>query len=180
MITSILIGIVALIGIILIAALFVNKKYLIESEVLIDRSSADVFNYIRFLKNQDYYSKWVMSDPQKKTQFRGTDGSVGFVYAWNSENKSAGKGEQEIVNIDQDRSVDIEIRFEKPFAGIAQTRMSTQGMPDSQTKVKWSMEGEQKYPMNLMNLFIGTMLGRDMNASLNTLKNILEKDSHFQ
>jgi hypothetical protein len=30
---------------------------------------------------------------------RGTDGTVGFVYGWDSKNKNAGKGEQEIMNI---------------------------------------------------------------------------------
>jgi hypothetical protein len=174
MIINILIGIAALIALILIVALFVSRKYRVQSDVVIRRNKEDVFDYIRYLKNQDFYSKWVMSDPHKKTEFRGTDGSVGFVYVWDSENKSAGKGEQEIVNIDKDQNVDVEIRFEKPFEGIAQTRMSTEGISEGQTKVSWSMEGEQKYPMNLMNLFMGKMLVKDMDTSLTNLKNILE------
>ncbi len=174
MIINILIGIAALIALILFVALFVSRKYRVESDVVIKRNKGEVFDYIRYLKNQDFYSKWVMSDPHKKTEFRGTDGSTGFVYAWDSENKSAGKGEQEIVNIDEDQNVDVEIRFEKPFEGIAQTRMNTEGVSEGQTKVSWSMEGEQKYPMNLMNLFMGKMLVRDLNTSLINLKNILE------
>jgi uncharacterized protein YndB with AHSA1/START domain len=175
MIVNILSGIAALIGLALIAALFIKKKYHVESSVLIQRDKDDVFDYIRYLKNQDFYSKWVMSDPNKKTEFRGIDGSVGFVYAWDSENKSAGKGEQEIVSIDENRNIDVEIRFEKPFEAVSQTRMSTEETSDGKTRVTWSMDGEQKYPMNLMNLFIGGMLVKDMDTSLNNLKNILEK-----
>ena len=174
MIVDILIGIAALIAIILIAALFISKKYRVESAITIKRNKQEVFDYIRYLKNQDFYSKWVMSDPAKKTDFRGTDGSVGFVYAWDSENKRAGKGEQEIVNIEENRNVDVEIRFERPFQGIAQTRMTTVSLPEDLTKVSWSMEGEQKYPMNLMNLFMGKMLVKDMDTSLTNLKHILE------
>jgi hypothetical protein len=175
MIVNILLGIAAVLVLILVAALFVSKTYHVESEVLIERDNDEVFDYIRYLRNQDFYSKWVMSDPDKKTDFRGTDGSVGFVYAWDSENKSAGKGEQEIINIDEGRNVDIEIRFEKPFEGVAQTRLSTQSTSADQTRVNWSMEGEQKYPMNLMTLFMKKMLVKDMDTSLSTLKKIMEK-----
>lgn len=176
MIINILIGIAVLFAIILILAIFVSRKYRVESNVLISKNKQEVFEYIRYLKNQDFYSKWVMSDPNKKTEFRGTDGSVGFIYAWDSENKSAGKGEQEIMRIDEGQNVDVEIRFEKPFEGISQTRMTTTRNSEDYTKVHWSMEGEQKYPMNLMNLFMGKMLAKDMETSLKNLKNILEKN----
>ncbi len=175
MVVNILIGIAAVIVLLLIAALFVSKKYRVESEVLINRDKHDVFEYIRYLKNQDFYSKWVMSDPHKKTAFRGNDGSAGFVYAWDSENKSAGKGEQEIVNIDEGHNIDIEIRFEEPFKGVAQTRLNTESVSGDKTRVNWSMEGEQKYPMNLMTLFMKQMLVKDMDTSLATLKGIMEK-----
>ena len=37
------------------------------------------------------------------------------------------------------------------------------------------MDGNNKYPMNLMNPFIDNLLGKDLEISLATLKNILEK-----
>ncbi len=175
MIVNILLGIAALIAVILFAALFVSKTYRVETEVLINRGKYDVFDYIKYLRNQDFYSKWVMSDPDKKTEFRGKDGTVGFVYAWDSGNKRAGKGEQEIVNIDEGEKVDVEIRFEKPFEGVSQTCMSTQSLTETETKVTWSMQGKQQYPMNLMTLFMKQMLVKDMNVSLANLKKIMEK-----
>ena len=42
-------------------------------------------------------------------------------------------------------------------------------------KVVLGMEGNSKYPMNLMNLFMDNLLGKDLEISLSTLKNILEK-----
>lgn len=176
MIVNILIVIAALIAIILILALVVPKKYHIESQIIIRKNKDEIFEYIRYLKNQDFYSKWVMSDPSKKTAFRGSDGSVGFVYAWDSQNKSAGKGEQEIISIQENKYLDIELRFEKPFEGIAQARMSTENIAEGQTKVTWSMEGEQKYPMNLMSLIMNKLLTKDLNTSLINLKNIIEKE----
>jgi hypothetical protein len=116
-----------------------------------------------------------MTDPGMKKDFKGTDGTVGFVYAWDSENKNAGKGEQEIIKVDEGKSIDIEVRFEKPFAGIAHTPFTTESISPTQTKVLWGMEGKNPYPMNLMNVFMGNMLGKDLETSLKTLKGILER-----
>ncbi len=88
--------------------------------------------------------------------------------------QSAGKGEQEIKNITEGERVDIEVRFEKPFEGIATTPIVTEAVSENQTKVKWGMNGKNKYPMNFMNLFIDNMLGKDLESSLATLKNNLE------
>ena len=41
-----------------------------------------------------------MVDPDMKREFKGMDGTVGFIYAWNG-NKRAGEGEQEIKTIEE-------------------------------------------------------------------------------
>lgn len=170
----VLLVIAILIAIPLITALFVKKEYTVEREVTINKPKQEVFDYVKYLKNQDNYSKWVRMDPNMKKDFRGTDGTVGFVYAWNG-NKDAGKGEQEIKNITEGERVDVEVRFEKPFEGIATAPIITQAVSENQTKVKWGMKGKSKYPMNFMNLFMDGMLGKDLETSLTTLKSILEK-----
>jgi len=171
---KILIIVVIIIAIPLIIALFVKKEYSIKREIIINKSQKDVFNYVKYLKNQDYYSKWVMTDPGMKKDFRGTDGTEGFVYAWDSKSKNAGKGEQEITKITEGERVDIEVRFEKPFEGIATTPIVTEALSENQTKVKWGMKGKSNYPMNFMNLFMDNMLGKDIETSLTNLKRILE------
>lgn len=172
---KILLIIVIIIAIPLIIALFVNKEYAIEREITINKSSEDVFNYVKYLKNQDNYNKWVMTDPAMKKDFRGTDGTEGFIYAWDG-NKKAGKGEQEIKKITESKEMNIEIRFEKPFEGLASVYMITDDLAQDQTKLKWGMSGKSKYPMNFMNLFMDNMLGKDLETSLETLKAILEKE----
>ena len=170
----ILLVVTIIITIPLIVALFVKKEYAVEREVTINKPKEEVFNYVKHLKNQDNYSKWVRMDPNMKKDFRGTDGTVGFVYAWDG-NKDAGKGEQEIKNITEGERVDVEVRFEKPFEGIATAPIITEAVAENQTKVKWGMKGKSSYPMNFMNLFMDNMLGKDIETSLITLKGILEK-----
>lgn len=159
----------------LLIALAVKKEYTVQREIIIDKPVADVFAYVRFVKNQDHYSKWVMIDPDMDKVFTGTDGTVGFVYAWDSEDKHAGKGEQEIISIDEGKRILIEVRFEKPFEGIAYAPMVTDSISANQTRVQWGMTGKSKYPMNLMNLFMDGVLGKDLETSLIRLKDILEK-----
>ncbi len=172
--TKILIVVAILVAIPLIIALFVKKEYSVEREVTINKLKEEVFDYVKHLKNQDNYSKWVRMDPNMKKDFKGTDGTVGFVYAWDG-NKDAGKGEQEIKSITEGKKVEVEVRFEKPFEGIAAAPIVTEALSKNQTKVKWGMKGKSSYPMNFMNLFMDGMLGKDMEASLTTLKGILEK-----
>jgi hypothetical protein len=172
---TILVVVLVIIAIPLIIALFVKKEYSVEREISIQKPKEEVFNFIKYLKNQDYYSKWVMQDPNMKKSFKGTDGTVGFVYAWDG-NKQAGKGEQEIKEIKDGEQIDVEIRFEKPFAGVAHTPIITEALSPGETKVKWGMKGKSSYPMNIMNLFIDGMLGKDLEKSLVTLKGILENN----
>ena len=171
---KILIVIGALVALLLIAALFIKKEYNIVREITINKPKTEVFSYVKHLKNQDNYSKWVRMDPNMKKDFRGTDGTVGFIYAWDG-NKKAGKGEQEIKKIAEGERVDVEVRFEKPFEGIATAPIITEAISANETKVKWAMNGKSKYPLNFMNLFMDNMLGKDLETSLTTLKSILEE-----
>lgn len=170
----ILFVLVAIIGLVLVVACFVKNDYRIEREVTINRPAPEVFDYIRYLKNQDHYNKWVMTDPGMKKSFKGTDGTVGFVYAWDGNDK-AGKGEQEVIKIENGREVDLEIRFLKPFEGTAHTQMTTKPISDHQTVVSWSMAGHSSYPMNITNLFTGSILGKDLETSLLNLKSLMER-----
>ncbi len=166
-------GLAGLAVLLLIIALFVPKEYIVTRQITINKPKSEVFNYIRHLKNQDYYSKWVMTDPHMKKSYRGTDGTTGFVYAWDG-NKKAGKGEQEIKNLIEGEKLEVEVRFIKPFAGTALTPMITEALSVNQTRVTWGMRGSNPYPFNLTNLFIGKLLGTDLETSLQSLKKVLE------
>lgn len=171
----ILLVIVLIITIPLIIALFVSNDYNITRSIIINKQQQEVFDYIKQLKNQEQFSKWVMTDPNMKTTITGTDGTVGCIYAWNSENKQAGKGEQEIKKINEGEGIDVEVRFEKPFKGIANTPIHTEAISANETKAIWGMNGTNKYPMNLMTILMSSALGKDLDESLSMLKKNLEK-----
>jgi hypothetical protein len=174
---TILLVLAAVIVLLLFLALFTNKTYSLKREIKITKPLQEVFNFLRYLRNQEHFSKWVMMDPNMKKEFRGTDGSVGFVYAWDG-NKQAGKGEQELKGISEGERIDVEVRFLKPFEGIAKTPFTTKSISANETLVTWGMTSTLKYPMNIMLLFMNMdkLLGKDLETSLLTLKKILEKN----
>jgi hypothetical protein len=169
-----LLGLVALV---LLVAAFLKKDYSVERSILISKSKAVVFDYVKYLKNQNNFSVWAKLDPDMKQEFRGTDGTAGFVSAWNSQVKQAGKGEQEIKKIDDGNSITYEIRFLKPMKSTDNASLSFESVSDSTTTVKWRFFGKMKYPMNIMLVLMDmdTMLGKDLEGGLQNLKVILEK-----
>lgn len=75
----IILGIIALL---LLAGLVISKEISATKEIIINKPAGEVFNYIKYIKNQDNYSKWASLDPNMKSEQRGTDGTVGFVNHW--------------------------------------------------------------------------------------------------
>lgn len=174
---KILIALAIIIAIPLLVALFVKKDYAVEREISINKPKEAVFDYVKYLKNQDNFSKWATMDPDMKKTYRGTDGTVGFVSAWESRNDDVGAGEQEITKITEGERIDYELRFIKPFESTEKAYMITEALGDNQTNVKWGFSGRMDYPMNLMLLFMDfeEMIGNDFETGLNRLKGELEK-----
>ncbi|MEJ1221932.1 SRPBCC family protein [Sediminicola sp. 1XM1-17] len=176
MLKKILIGLAVVIAIPLIAAIFVKKDYSVEREILINKPKEVVFDYIKHLKNQDNFSKWALMDPDMKKTYEGTDGTVGFVAAWESDNDDVGKGAQEILKIAEGNRVDYELRFFEPFESTALAYMTTEEIDANNTKVSWGFSGSMDYPMNLMMVFMDMekMIGDDFDEGLKNLKEELE------
>jgi uncharacterized protein YndB with AHSA1/START domain len=174
---TILIIILAIIAIPFVMAVFSAGYYTIETNIVINKPKQEVFDYIKRLKNQDHYSKWVMTDPGMDKQFIGTDGTPGFIYAWESQNKQVGQGAQEIKTIADGESIDCEVRFIKPFQGTSHTSFLTKAITPEQTNVTWLFKGTKNYMMKVIHILFNLqkVLKKDMEISLNNLKNILEQ-----
>ncbi len=175
-ITPIVFGILALIAHVLLIALFVKKSYTVKRHIIINQPVEKVFAFVKYLKNQDTYSAWAKLDPAMQKTYTGTDGTVGFVSAWDSQVKKAGKGEQTIIEIEELKKVAYAIRFIKPFAGNAYAKLSTKAIDAQQTKVCWALQSKMKYPSNIMLLFMNmdNVIGKDLEEGLSQLKVLLE------
>ena len=171
---TILLVIAGIIALLLVIALFTKKGYNIQCEIIINAPLQIAFDYIKYLKNWDNFNERAVADLSKKNEFSGTDGTVGFIYAW-SGNKKVGEGEKEIKNIVEGKKIETEIRFVKPFTVTGLTNMSTEAVSANETKITLSNASTLKYPLNILLLMVEKGIAKDMGISLLSLKNILEK-----
>lgn len=165
--------IVGIIALVFVAALIMPKKHYVKRGILIHAPRQKVFDYIRFLQNQETFNTNAMEDADREKTFKGTDGTVGYIYAWKG-NKDAGEGEKEIIGIIDSESVEMEIRFVKPMKATARIIMETETVSEEETKLSWSNAGTLPVPINLFIPKMQKHIATDMDKSLITLKAILE------
>ncbi len=176
--------IIAVIGIVflLIAAVAVTSlvaktECKVEREVTINKPRAEIYNYVKMLKNQNEWGPWYKKEPTMKQEFRGTDGTVGFVSHWTGQSEEVGEGEQEIKKLVENERMDTELRFIKPFESKADAFLTLESVNESQTKVKWGFTTTFPRPMNLILVVMDmdALIGKDFADGLSSLKGIIEK-----
>ncbi|PYT01025.1 MAG: polyketide cyclase [Acidobacteria bacterium] len=169
--------IVLLVAAVVILAFTVRTEFNVEREITINRPKADVFYYVKHLKNQNYWGAWYKKDPGMKQEFKGQDGSPGFIASWKSDNSEVGEGEQEIKKVVEGERLDTELRFKKPFTATSGAYLTTNAAGDNQTKVKWGFNMTLPRPFNLMCLVVDMdkEAGKDFEEGLSNLKSILEQ-----
>jgi hypothetical protein len=165
----------ALIFLVIILALIAPKTYNVSRNIIINKPLSEVFSYLKLLKNQDNWSPWAEKDPNMNKTFTGTDGEIGCISAWQG-NKDVGEGEQEITGIIDNKVVESQLRFLKPFKSTSDAYLKVEEVKEG-TKVTWGFSGKNKFPMSIMMLFMNMdkAVGKDFEYGLNKLKGILEK-----
>ncbi|MFT5077259.1 MAG: hypothetical protein ACI85B_002327, partial [Flavobacteriaceae bacterium] len=99
----------------------------------------------------------------------------GFISRWEG-NKEVGIGEQEIKAIVENKQIDTELRFIKPWKSVSDAFLKVKELNSNSTEVIWGFSGVNKVPMNIMMLFFNmdTSVGTDFNEGLESLKQVLE------
>lgn len=172
----ILIAVAAIIALLLIIALLINSSFRVESEIKVNKPKQVVFDYLKHLKNQEQYSKWMQMDDDMEISYQGKDGSVGFIYSWESNMQNVGVAEQEITDIVEGERIETELRFKEPFVSTDRSYMITESVTKNSTKVTFGYDGKMKYPTNLFIPLFKNKIGNDMSDNLQALKSLLEED----
>lgn len=168
----IVLGIVILV---LVLTLIAPKQYEVNRSIIINKSVSEVFNYLKYIKNQDDWSPWKKKDPNMKQTFSGIDGEVGFVSKWEGD-KAVGTGEQEIKRIVENESIETELRFIKPWKSQSDAYLRVVGLESHQTNVTWGFKGKNVFPFSIFMLFMNMdkAVGKDFEEGLSNLKEQLE------
>ena len=167
---------VVLVALIIFLALIAPKEYKVNRSIIINRSLPETFQYLKLVKNQDNWSPWKKKDPNMSQTFEGTDGEVGFVSKWKG-NKDVGEGEQEIITVIENESIDSQLRFFKPWKSEAIGHFLVAEVEHDETLVTWGFSGKNKFPFSIFMLFMNMdkAVGKDFEDGLASLKRILDK-----
>ena len=171
--TLLVLGVI--IAIPLFVALFMPTDYFVKRDIVINKPQSEVFNYIKYLKNQEKWSTFILKDPKITLSYSGTDGVVGGKVAWKSD--ILGVGEQEITQVMDGSGISGNLNFKGWMESTAPVALYAEAVNDSSTKVSWQMSGKMHYPMNFMQVFFSMddMIGSEYAKSLTNLKTTLER-----
>jgi len=162
---------------IIILGVYLKNEYLIRREITIHKPKHEVFDYIKYLKNQNEYSYYNRKDPETIKSYSGTDGEVGFTYSWSSKINSIGTGTQTISKIIEGEEMCCTIQFTKPLPLKSLASIALTEINENETKVTWTFSSVYKFPLNIIIYFVDLekLIGTDIASSLVTLKENLER-----
>ncbi len=164
----IVIVLAVLLAIPLVAALFVPNDFRAHGTVTIDKPRHEVFDYVKYVGNQQEFGVWFKMDPQIKVIPAGADGTEGFVLRWESE--VVGNGSQTITRIVEYDSILSKLDF--GFGEPPQGYFALSEVDPGKTEVTWGIAGTSPYPWNLAGVFMD--MNKDFETGLRNLKEVLE------
>ncbi|HSD75056.1 MAG TPA: SRPBCC family protein [Steroidobacteraceae bacterium] len=173
---TILVGLVALIVLLIVIALFLPAAAHVERSVSISAPPAVVFDIVNSLRRFNEWSPWYELDPAARFTYSGPENGVGARVEWTSENRELGAGSQEIVE-----SVPLQhVRTQLDFAGDGQADVALKLVPEGQgTNVTWSLDRPFGYnlPSRYFGLWLDRALGPYYEKGLGNLKVIAEAEA---
>ena len=119
-------------------------QYVYQRTRVITATPTTLFAQINDLHNFNTWSPWAKLDPNARLTFEGPSTGPGATMYWEG-NAKMGKGSMAITAVQPDQSVTYNLVFEKPMTGTATSQITLNAIPDSGTRVTWSMTGPSNF-----------------------------------
>lgn len=172
---KILIGLLAVVGAVLVAAALQPGDFRVERQITIQAPPEKVFALVDDFRQWPAWSPWEKLDPAMKRTLGGPASGKGATYAWEG-NDDVGRGRMEILESVAAARLKIQLDFIEPFESSNTTEFSFDAAGGG-TKVAWLMRGPMPFISKLMSLFVSMdrMIGKDFEAGLANLKAAAER-----
>lgn len=153
-----------------------KKQYDLSRTIIINKPKAEVYAYIRRLRNQPEWMTWFKNDPGAVIKFKGEDGKVGASFYWKGTNRIE-EGIQKITKIKEGKVMETQLLFLKPYKSLSLNYVAVKEVESNRTKLVWGVRGTHKFPASVITIFysLEKAFGDDFEESLQNLKNNLEK-----
>lgn len=142
----------------------------VRRETRIAAPLAKVYSLVSDLHQWAPWGPWLNIDPQATVDV-ATDGKS---YRW--QGPRTGEGEMRIVSEQSERSIDVDLRFFKPFKSRAQVRFEFEAVEPG-SAVSWTMRSSLPFFLVFFVKSMKTMLGMDFERGLRMLKDLAQTGS---
>ncbi len=166
------------IGVILLGVtiwlLSIDGSYHVKRSIKINTSKDEAFKLVSDFNTLKTWSPWLCMEPDAKVEITNDGKGVGAVNKWVGE--LVGSGEIEHIAINDNVSIDQEIRFIKPFKSKSQVYWQFDDS-DGDYEVTWGMKGAMPFFFKFMAKQMEPWIGMDYERGLKMIKDLIEKGS---
>lgn len=142
----------------------------LDRSIIIDKPANEIYPHISDFNNWSAWSPWTILDDKTKVKV-SEDGKF---YEW--ESAIIGSGNMKMLSENTNQSLDIELKFLKPWKSKA--NVSFKLIPKGQsTEVHWIMDSKMPFFMFFFKKMMETFVGMDFDRGLTLLKEQVEKGS---
>lgn len=160
----------------LVVLLFAKKEYSFQKEMRIRSSSSDVYNCLKFLKNQEKYNEWLSQDETTDKQYVGEDGTEQAQFKWKSNSSYLRSGTQTLTNLVYPERIESEFVVDSPYNIVSNQYFLIKEEKDA-TVLTWKLNIHFPFPYNIVILSddFESVLISSMDKSLLNVRKALEK-----
>ena len=154
---------------------WVKKEYDLSRTIVINRPKAEVYAFVRQLKNQPKWIPWYGRDPKIQLKYKGEDGKEEASSYWKG-NSKVGEGIQRITKLKDGRVMETQLLFLKPYKTLALMYIGVKELEAERTKMVLGIRGVHRFPASVITLLYGMdkAIGSDLEKALQELKRQLE------
>lgn len=170
MLTTIIIVVAVLLGLLLIVIALRPSKFLCVRSAALGAPPGAVFPLVNNFTRWPEWSPWHKLDPNIKYTYSGPASGVGASVHW-AGNKKAGEGRMTITESVPGDRIATRVEFIKPFASVCVQNFTFEPQSTGGAYVTWSMHGNANFMMKAMGLFMDCdkMAGRAFEEGLANL-----------
>ncbi len=143
-------------------------KMHISKSIVVNKPIGEVFSKLNDFNQWTAWSPWLIQDPKATVNVADDSKS----YEW--EGPRTGSGNMSIVNEVENKSLDMDLMFLKPWKSKAKVFFETEEVSEG-TKVTWKMDSSLPFFMFWMKKQMVAFVGMDYERGLRLLKNYSEE-----
>jgi len=173
MIINILLGLVAVIGILLIIVALRPADFRVERSATVAAPAIALFEQVNDHRKFAVWNPFMKLDPNVKNTYSGSDSGVGAACSWEG-NSKIGAGSATIIESKPGELVRQRMDWKRPMEGTSTVEFTFK--PDGdKTVVTWAMYGKNNFMGKLVGLFINCekMVGPQFEQGLANLGKVV-------